>query len=247
MSATSTIAAAHPSVYSRPWRWSQHWDELLFAHWKVPEEVLRPLVPARLDLDVLDGAAWVTAVAFRLAGVRPRRLPPVGLISNFPELNLRTYVLYRGEPAIYFLSLHAGKRLVVRLARWVTPLPYQYARIDYVQHGARRRFTCVPPASPPGQLVFCTGFTATGQPNAALPDSSEAWLLERYALYGEDAKDNLFRTGVNHQPWEVQSVVVQDMVNSMGEPFGLDLTRRPDLVHFSPGVQARVWPFEVVD
>lgn len=65
----------------------------------------------------------MTIVAFRLARVRRRWLPPLGWLSNFAELNLRTYVLYHGEPAIYFLSIHAGKRIAVQMARRVTPLP----------------------------------------------------------------------------------------------------------------------------
>ena len=57
----SLVATAH-----RPWplperRWlmGQTWDDLLFAHWPVPPERLRPLLPASVPLDVREGSAWV--------------------------------------------------------------------------------------------------------------------------------------------------------------------------------------------
>src|SRR5438105_1472977 len=88
---------------SGPWQWEQHWFELLFMHWPVPAQSLRPHVHAGLDLDTWDGSPWVSLVAFRLERVRHRWLPSLGLVDNIIELNLRTYVRYRDEPAIYFL------------------------------------------------------------------------------------------------------------------------------------------------
>ena len=37
------------------WILSMGWLDLLFAHWPVPCEVLRPLIPASLGIDVFDG------------------------------------------------------------------------------------------------------------------------------------------------------------------------------------------------
>src|SRR5262249_3186317 len=105
-------APAPPAGGRRPWRWSQHWHDLLFAHWQVPAARLRRHLPAGLDLDTWEGTAWVSVVAFRL-GVRLRGLPPLGPGSNFLELNLRTYARLGGEPGVFFLSIHAGSRVAV--------------------------------------------------------------------------------------------------------------------------------------
>src|SRR5258707_1107948 len=48
------------------WLMSQTWHDLLFAHWPVPHDRLRDLVPARFALDLFHGQA-------RLAGVLPDR------------------------------------------------------------------------------------------------------------------------------------------------------------------------------
>ena len=68
------------------------WTNLLFAHWPVPVEAIRPLVPERLEIDTFDGHAWIGIVPFRMEDVAPRFLPAVPGPGAFPELNVRTYV-----------------------------------------------------------------------------------------------------------------------------------------------------------
>ena len=111
-------------IPSGPWQWRQHWSDLLFMHWPVPASLLRPHVPAGLELDTWDRIPWVSLVAFRLQRVSHRWLPSFGFFHDIIELNLRTYVLCRDEPAIFFLSIHADKWLAIALAKWLTPLPY---------------------------------------------------------------------------------------------------------------------------
>ncbi|MGH7129980.1 MAG: DUF2071 domain-containing protein, partial [Planctomycetaceae bacterium] len=41
-----------------PWVMTQRWHDLLFMHWPLAPQVLRPLVPAALPLDTYDGRAW---------------------------------------------------------------------------------------------------------------------------------------------------------------------------------------------
>src|SRR5262249_4453767 len=131
----ATELSARRARVERPWQWRQRWSNLLFLHWRVSPDALRPLVPPCLDLDIWDRSPWVSLVGFHL-DVRHRVLPSFGLTSNIIELNLRTYVSHAGVPGIYFLSIHASKRLVVALARWQTPLPYVHAHMDYIQDGS---------------------------------------------------------------------------------------------------------------
>src|SRR3954464_8579029 len=81
----------------------QRWAHLLFLHWEVPAESVRPLVPAGLDLDLFEGKAYVGLIPFTTTGVRPPGLPPVGGMSRAHEVNVRTYV-HRGgrDPGVWF-------------------------------------------------------------------------------------------------------------------------------------------------
>ena len=88
----------------KPWVMTQIWHELLFAHWPISPELLRPLIPSVLTLDTYEQQAWVGIVPFRMSYVRPRGVPPVPGLSAFPELNVRTYVTVSGIPGVYFWS-----------------------------------------------------------------------------------------------------------------------------------------------
>jgi uncharacterized protein len=229
----------------RPWRWSQGWKDLLFCHWAVAAEALRPHLPNSLEIDTKDGTAWISAVAFHMARVRPRRLPPFRPVSDFLELNLRTYVRLDDKPGVFFLSIHASKRLAVRVARWFSSLPYSYARMEYDPRERGYRFQCHAKDSAneplfdacyiPKPVTFVTG-----------PGSLHEWLLERYCLYVGDGKGGLIRAEIHHDQWPVQDVAVQIASNSLGSPLGLALSPSPDRAHFSRGVDALAWPFELL-
>src|ERR1700674_1035433 len=116
------------NVVHRPWPlpagqavMTQSWPDLLFAHWPVDAEKLRALIPERLEIDTFDGRAWLAVVPFRMTNVRLRGTPAVPWLSAFPELNMRTYVTYDGEPGVWFFSLDAGNSLAVAIARMVSP------------------------------------------------------------------------------------------------------------------------------
>ena len=66
------------------------WEDLLFMYWPLKEDVLRPLISPSLTLDTFDGWAWLGVVPFGMSGVRPRFLPEISWLSDFPELNVRT-------------------------------------------------------------------------------------------------------------------------------------------------------------
>ena len=61
---------------SGPWIMAQSWHDLLFAHWAVDVAMLRPHIPAKLEVDTFDGQAWLGVVPFSMTGVRLRWTPP---------------------------------------------------------------------------------------------------------------------------------------------------------------------------
>jgi uncharacterized protein YqjF (DUF2071 family) len=81
---------------TRPWRMTQRWGDLLFAHWPVPAAELVARLPAGLEPDCFDGWAWLGVVPFSMSHIRVRtvggRSITVPGAESFPELNLRTYV-----------------------------------------------------------------------------------------------------------------------------------------------------------
>src|SRR5687768_422375 len=182
-----------------PWAMFMRWHELLFMHWAVPAEALRPFIPASLKLDTFDGRAYVGIVPFRMSGVRARLLPPVPGTSAFPELNVRTYVTIGGKPGVWFFSLDAANKLAVRGARWLFHLAYFDATMrctrgdaaegggDWVNYQSTRTHRSAPAAE------FTARYRPTGSVFAARPGTLDYFLTERYCLYSADRAGRVHR------------------------------------------------------
>ena len=79
------------------WVMGQTWEDLLFAHWEIFAAQVRPHVPSELPLDEFEGRAWIAVTPFRLTGLRARWTVRHPFALDFPELNVRTYVMVDGE------------------------------------------------------------------------------------------------------------------------------------------------------
>ncbi len=231
----------------RPWpvpggRWlvGQSWRDLLFAHWPVPRDVLRRVVPESLEIDAFEGQCWVGVVPFRMSTVRFAWCPPVLGTSSFPELNLRTYVVSGGRPGVYFLSLDAGNPVAVSIGRRLYGLPYLRARVDMRRQGDAIEFDSS--RKEPGWPA--AAFTATYRPTAAArpsrPGSLEHWLTERYCFYSVTREHGLRRTEVHHQPWPLQPAAADIRLDALAAAHGIELTGTP-LVHFSREQNVVAW------
>ena len=96
-------AAARLKVRERPEGapiMHQDWGKLLFMHWRVDPELVRPLIPDALTLDTYDGSAWVAIAPFTMWDIRPfpPLLPAIPGLSSMHELNVRTYVYFDDMP-----------------------------------------------------------------------------------------------------------------------------------------------------
>ena len=113
----------------------QNWGKLLFMHWAIDAELLRPLIPSQLSIDTFDGHAWIGVVPFTMWGIRASFLPAIPGTSAFHELNVRTYVHFNGVPGVWFFSLDAANSLAVWGARTFYHLPYFNAEMSLEQEG----------------------------------------------------------------------------------------------------------------
>jgi uncharacterized protein len=220
-----------------PWENAQTWEDVTFLHWRVDEAELRLLLPEGLRLDTHDGSAWLGVVPFRLTGLRLRGLPPLPLVSSFPELNVRTYVTHEGRPGIWFFSLDAGSRLAVEAAHRLYRLPYRLARMS----GERRDGWTHYDSARPGAVLSARA-RGDGAVFHARPGSLEHFLTERYCLFVADGAA-IRRADIHHLPWPLQAGEAAVELNTMA-PAGVELSTEEPLVHVVTRIDVVVWGLE---
>jgi len=222
-----------------PWLQGQTWRELLFAHWPLPAEALRPAVPAELPIDTFDGMAWLGVTPFRVTGARPHGLPPAPLLSSFLETNVRTYTTIGGRPGIWFLSLDAASTVAVLGARRSYRLPYFRARMSATRRGDRIDYRTTR-AAPEASLAV--GYQPSGAVFQAVPGTLEHFLTERYCLYTLDERHRILRAEIHHPPWPLQAATATIAENTMTAPYRIDLSLEPPLLHFARRQDVVIWP-----
>lgn len=213
----------------------QTWDDLLFAHYRVPVEQLQALVPDGLEVQEHSGSGWLGVTPFAVTALRARGLPPMPYVSDFLELNVRTYVTRDDKPGIWFCSLDASSRLAVEAARRVYHLPYFHAHISMIRHSGGTAYEC----SRNEGKAFIASYGPDGDVSPAEPGSLEDFLVERYCLYAEDG-GKLYRTEIHHTPWPLQTAKAEIDLNTM-PPSGVQLGDDKPLLHYSARQDVAIW------
>ncbi len=235
---------SHPTLSHtahRPWplpagKWAmkQTWKNLLFLHWPVEPSAIREQIPKDLEIDSYDGMAWIGVIPFDMKGVTKRGFPAPSLFCDFPEINVRTYVVRDGRPGVWFFSLDITNLPAVWVARTFFHLPYFPAKIRVEEEGEKVHYH-----ERRKDRMFDGTYWPVGK-KAYAADSFERWSTERYCLYTTNRKGTLFRGEIHHPQWPLEEAEVDLRVNTLVDPFPVG-ERHPSIL-FSRSIDVVVWP-----
>lgn len=224
----------------------QGWDALLFAHWRCPAESVRTLVPRQLELDTFYDAAWVGLVPFKMRGVHMLGAPAVGRFSNFPEVNLRTYVSYKGIPGVYFFSLDTTSLALTLGARTWLELPYFMANMAMRCGQSATRIKSIRSRSRAGRASLIAEYRPTASAEQQAAGTLEHFLIERYRVYSVRSSGAVIALDVHHGPWLVAPAEARIRENSILSAAMLHHASEPELLHFSERQDVLLWPARTV-
>jgi uncharacterized protein YqjF (DUF2071 family) len=218
-----------------------NWHDLLFMHWPVKSDALRPYIPSTLTIDTFDGTAWMGVVPFRMSGVVPRLIPPIPFLSAFPELNVRTYITAEGKPGVWFFSLDAANPIAVELARDAFHLSYYNARMACLPTEGRIQYSSVRTHHNAAPAVFQGQYRPIGPVYESTPGTLESWLTDRYCLYSANQKGVTWRSDIHHAPWPLQPAEAEVRENTMTHQIRLTLPNTRPLLHFARYLEVVAW------
>lgn len=212
------------------WQFYQEWNDAIFLHWEVDYDELRKFVPEALEIDLFDGKPWVSLVAFSMEKVRPKNLPHFAPVSNFEEVNIRTYVKSGNKAGVYFLSIEGGKKLSCKVAKVISGLPYRHSKMNRTRNQYQSfnkefkdRF----------EIEFKLGGQITQKTEL------DKWLTERYLL-SQDIDGSINEFEVHHVEWPIKEIEIVSLEVSYPRFHNL-LKNGPKKMHYSEGVQVVSW------
>ncbi|MEE9416992.1 MAG: DUF2071 domain-containing protein [Acidimicrobiales bacterium] len=223
----------------------QSWMDLSFIHWSYDPKTVQALLPSGLKVDTFGGDAWVGLIGFRMEAVRFSKGPTAGYFSNFPEINVRTYVIDPlGRRDVWFFSLDIDRYPPVAVAQAMFGLPYRWGscalshvgehRIYSVKRrslrrsGARTRFVVKP-----RETIAPTDET-----------SLERFLTARWGMTTM-RRGELYHGAVDHPRWPLQRATLVEIEDTLVTSAGLPEPQGAPIVHYSTGVEVKIAKLEL--
>lgn len=232
-----TIAKILNTTNHRPWKlpqgsWKyyQEWNNGIFLHWQVEHNELRKLVPDDFDIDLFEGKPWVSLVAFTMEKIRPKNLPAFPPISNFHEINIRTYVKLNNKAGVYFLSIEGGKKLSCKIATELSELPYKFSNIKRTENTYESYSSEL---NNKLYLNFSLGKSITKK------STIDKWLTERYTLF-QDSDKSINEFEIHHLKWPISEIRF-DTIDINYPKFKNLINNYPERANYSTGVTVLAW------
>ena len=223
-------------IPTEKWRFYQEWNKAIFLHWQVDLTELQKLVPKELEIDVFEGKPWVSVVAFTMEKIRPRNLPYFSPISNFDEINIRTYIKSNNKSGVYFLSIEGGKSLSCKVAKVMSELPYRFSKIKRTENRYQSTNSVY---NDKLNIEFTVGKEINEK------TALDKWLTERYALF-QDTETSINEFEIHHLEWSINEIDLK-IVEFSYPRFNELFKNEPNMIQYSKGVKVIAWGKNKVD
>ena len=220
-----------------PWFAEQSWIHILFLHWPVTPEALKPFIPEALTIDTFNGSAWVSIVAFHSQDSKLRLSPKWTSLDPVTQINVRTYVKQKEsrEKGVYFFTLHVKHLTAAIGAKTLFHLPFRYAQTKMQEQTNNKIHVSAKDA---GKQLF----SATYRPNLNQQSDSLLghFLAERYCIWNVK-DDQVIKIPIKHERWDLYDVDVDIEHNSL-LPFQTGIVEPK--VFYSPFKRTVLYPYE---
>lgn len=233
MRASEILNVTHHRDFDCPkrrWKFYQEWNKAIFLHWEHEPELIQPFLPQSFSLDTIDGKAWVSLVAFNMNHIGIRSLPKMPHISDFHEINIRTYIICKNKPSVYFLSMEGSKRSSCNILKDMSKFPYVHSKMKRTDFNYESKNALE-------QNKFEIVYRKQLKPFQK--NKTDRWLTERYAVF-QEYKNKLIEYDVHHVEWPLEQITIKDLKIDYPK-FNHLINNQPDRIQYSEGVKVLTW------
>ncbi len=186
------------------------WRNLIVLNFEVEPTLLEALLPVGLELDLFEGKALVSVIAFHFDANKLFGKIPTIPVTQFEELNLRFYVrrlvgdeVRRG---VVFVKEVVPSFIIATTARLLYGEPYEVRSMSHDwsgfsdHHGGTLRYT-----TRVGREDVTISADTAGDLLELGPHSVQEFILEHYWGYTKQNNGSISEYRVEHEPWRYWS------------------------------------------
>jgi len=224
------------------------WRYLAMLNYRVAPALLEPLVPLGTELDLFDGAVYVSIVGFLFERTRILGIAVPSHV-DFEEVNLRFYVRRNvaGEirRGVVFIRELVPRFAITLTANTLYNEPYRTARMRHVISRESGSLSGVEYSwNVDGEWTTLRAMV-TGTPRDLVAGSEEEFITEHYWGYTKQRDGGTIEYRVDHPPWRVWRATAGSLTGNTaavyGEAFAAALATPPHSVFVADGSAVTVY------
>jgi uncharacterized protein YqjF (DUF2071 family) len=231
---------------------SQRWNDLLFAHWRVPAATISHFLPEGLQPDSFQGSAWIGILPLWMDRFNFRGIPSIPGVRSFPEVQLRTYVhdQHTNTPGIYDLSVDIGSLLATAAVRFIYRTPCNWAEMRLNQRTEREFSFYSRRLFVSNAVIFNARYRGLG-PTRRLAEirsgSLEYFFTERYCLFTRNHAGQAVRSSIHAVASPLEDAEAEIERNDLPTALGIQVGDQEPVLHYSRRLAVYIWPAELAE
>lgn len=176
-----------------------NWEDLIISTFEVNSEILEKYLPNGIELDLYQGKALISMVAFTFSKVKFFGVK-VPFHQQFGEINFRFYVksIVDGTKGVVFIKEYAPKPIIALVANGVYNEPFFYKNIGR-QKEILENVISMQYNFPNGKVKAI----AKNETKELEENSLEHFIVDRYIAFVKSRNTKTYQYQINHKPWEI--------------------------------------------
>lgn len=220
---------------------------LLFLHWKFDKKHIQKTLPPGLYVDTFEDTAYLTIAPFFIQNLNLSVLPALPFLSDFIEVNVRTYVYdEKGTPGIWLYTLDINSLIATAFGRMFFFLPYQNTQLASYQNNQEIKIWGKRLTKKNVKMEFKFHILDESKSSKADLNPLDFFLLERYALFSY-YDNQLYSKKIHHAPYTLSSVNLTEYQSNLLDATQFQLNRpKPDIIHYCRGLDVDFFSLEKI-
>ncbi len=176
-----------------------HWEDLIISTFEVEEEILESYLPNNTELDLFNGKALMSIVAFTFSKVKFFGIK-VPFHQDFGQINFRFYAksTIDGSKGVVFIREFAPKPLIALTANLFYNEPYFYRKIQLNKTYSNK--TQALKYSYKKMNIKANTFKES---KVLKQGSFDEFVVDRYIAFVKNNSTTTFQYKIQHKPWEL--------------------------------------------
>lgn len=223
------------------------WNNIVMANYAVPKELLQPFLPYKTELDLFDGDAYISLVAFMFLNTSMHGFS-IPLHTDFEEVNFRFYVKHKSmgnwKKGVVFLKEIVPKPGVAFIANTFFEQKYATMKMKHASSDVARFIESGYEWNHNNKWNKLT-VKAAKKTYPIRSGSFEEFIADNYWGYTKSGETKTYEYEVQHPHWELQRVVSHEVQCEFGTLYGNEFSflndSTPKSVFFTRGSEIKIF------